>query len=194
MCSSDLTISNADGSTTTSTKKTILGIPLRQSYQIYDAYDRLLLKLKIPDSKSTSRQSSVTNPSSALGLIGPSLSLVGSISGSNDYHIFPPDVFTTHENRIGKISKYWGSLTRDYFSTVDTPGVKFPATMDVKTKALLMAMMLMLVSTTNHDFHKHPCSMHCSKTFDYNFFRFTGHSVLRTQLKSEASRKILQRV
>ena len=41
-------------------------------------------------------------------------------------------------NEVGKISKKWSGLTKEYFTDADNFGVQFPMDLDVKMKAVML--------------------------------------------------------
>lgn len=53
---------------------------------------------------------------------------------------------------VGKISKKWTGLLREFFTDADNFGIQFPMDLDVKVKAVLIGACIMVVSTNNVGF------------------------------------------
>ncbi|XP_070376896.1 phospholipid scramblase 1-like isoform X2 [Dermacentor albipictus] len=53
-------------------------------------------------------------------------------------------VYSTNGQPIGKISKHWSGLLKEYFTDADTFGVSFPLDMDVHLKAALIAATMLI--------------------------------------------------
>lgn len=53
---------------------------------------------------------------------------------------------------VGKISKKWTGLLREFFTDADNFGIQFPMDLDVKVKAVLIGACIMVVSTNNAGF------------------------------------------
>lgn len=51
--------------------------------------------------------------------------------------------------QIGKISKQWSGLAREFFTDADYFGIKFPTDSDVYTKATLLGACMLIVKTQN---------------------------------------------
>ena len=48
------------------------------------------------------------------------------------------ELTTLDGTSVGKVSKQWGGLAKEYFTTADNFGIKFPMDLDVKMKAVVM--------------------------------------------------------
>lgn len=55
-------------------------------------------------------------------------------------------IMTTGGTRVGKISKQWSGMAREFFTDVDYFGVSFPMHLDVYTKATLLAACMLIVN------------------------------------------------
>jgi len=55
-------------------------------------------------------------------------------------------VLTKDGQEIGKISKQWSGLVKEYFTDADNFGVQFPKDLDVKVKASLLGAVFLIVS------------------------------------------------
>ena len=53
--------------------------------------------------------------------------------GDIDFELTSPDGVN-----VGKVSKQWGGIAKEYFTTADNFGIKFPMDLDVKVKAVVM--------------------------------------------------------
>lgn len=49
------------------------------------------------------------------------------------------------DTHIGKISKEWGGLMREWFTDADNFGIEFPNCVDVPTKTLLLGACILIV-------------------------------------------------
>ena len=57
------------------------------------------------------------------------------------------------QHTVGKISKQWSGLVREYFTAADNFGITFPMDLDVKMKACMIGALFLIVScydTTGH--------------------------------------------
>ncbi|XP_062908892.1 phospholipid scramblase 2-like isoform X1 [Mobula hypostoma] len=67
-----------------------------------------------------------------LKIRGPCLTM--SCFGDVNFEVVSPDEATV----VGKISKQWSGLVREYFADTDNFGIQFPIDLDVKIKAVLL--------------------------------------------------------
>ena len=47
---------------------------------------------------------------------------------------------------VGKISKQWSNLMREYFTDADNFGIQFPMDLDVRIKAVILGAVFLIVS------------------------------------------------
>ena len=53
---------------------------------------------------------------------------------------------TKDQQVIGKISKQWSGLIKEFFTDTDNFGIQFPMDLDVKIKAVLLGALFLIVS------------------------------------------------
>ena len=49
-------------------------------------------------------------------------------------------------NEIGRVSKQWSNLMREYFTDADNFGIQFPMDLDVRMKAVVLGAVFLIVS------------------------------------------------
>lgn len=47
--------------------------------------------------------------------------------------------------QVGRISKQWSGLTREFFTTADYFGISFPMDLDVRMKAVMLGAVMLIV-------------------------------------------------
>lgn len=55
-------------------------------------------------------------------------------------------ILTTNGTQVGKISKHWAGLAREFFTDSDYFGLSFPMDLDVYTKATLLGACMLIVN------------------------------------------------
>lgn len=58
-------------------------------------------------------------------------------------------IFDAAGNNVGEIRKKWAGIGQEMFTSADNFGIKFPANLDVKYKALLISCCILLVSSSS---------------------------------------------
>ncbi|XP_064642030.1 phospholipid scramblase 2-like isoform X2 [Lineus longissimus] len=83
-----------------------------------------------------------TNRDTILEITGPVCIIQGPCCQQDqDFDVSTAD---NKENKVGKISKQWSGLVREYFTDADNFGVNFPMDLDVKMKATLLGAVFLI--------------------------------------------------
>jgi len=74
---------------------------------------------------------------------------------------------------VGKITKQWSGLAKEYFTDADNFGIQFPVDLDVKMKAVMLGACFLIVSSLcqpciNEITHYQPYALH-----DINYMALT---------------------
>lgn len=76
--------------------------------------------------------------------------------------IYSPDM----EHVVGKISKQWSGLAKEWFTKADNFGINFPADLDVKVKASLLGALFLIVSLRHESVELCCCACYIKRSRD----------------------------
>lgn len=59
---------------------------------------------------------------------------------------FPFKIYSKDKkSRIGKISKHWGGIIKEFYTDADNFGISFPMDLDIRMKAVLLGACFLIV-------------------------------------------------
>lgn len=92
-------------------------------------------------------------------------------------------ILNLRDTKIGKISKHWSGLAREFFTDLDYFGIKFPMELDVNTKAMLLGALMLIVNILQTNL-----SIHSFEINSKLFFLFSGcHLLFKIKFNSSVT-------